>query len=116
MKGDVSSAPARKYRGGGNDGLQQAPGEGRRALQWPGFRCRGTAESDWNGHCLSAAAGAATGGADLAGGGGEAIDAFIPFALPPFVPLAIDGGARVALVTAEQALARLTSPPQGTPP
>lgn len=38
---------------------------------------------------------------------GEAINAFVPFPLPPNVPLALDGDARVALLEAEQALARL---------
>ncbi len=38
---------------------------------------------------------------------GEAISAFVPFPLPPSVPIALDGDAQVALLAAEQALARL---------
>ena len=38
---------------------------------------------------------------------GEAVDAFAPFPLPPSEPLALDGNARITLLAAEQALARL---------
>lgn len=38
---------------------------------------------------------------------GEAIEAFVPFPLPPTIPLALDGNARVQLLAAEQSLARL---------
>lgn len=38
---------------------------------------------------------------------GEAINAFVPYPLPPTVPLALDGDAHVALLAAEQALSRL---------
>ncbi len=38
---------------------------------------------------------------------GEAVDAFVPFALPPIPPLLVDDGMRRQLFAAEQALARL---------